>query len=73
MKNVTLSADEDLIAAARKRARTEDTTLNEVFRRWLASDARPDDVLQRYEAAMADISGHLRVGHKLTRAQMNER
>ena len=35
MTNVTLSADEDLIAAARDRAASEDTTLDEQFRGWL--------------------------------------
>ena len=35
MKNITLSADEGLIEAARERARTEHTTLNEQFRLWL--------------------------------------
>lgn len=32
---ITLSADENLIEAVRKRARAEHTTLNEQFRRWL--------------------------------------
>ena len=36
MKNVTLSADENLIEAARQRAASDRTTLNEQFRRWLA-------------------------------------
>ncbi|MDZ7728611.1 MAG: hypothetical protein U5Q44_10705 [Dehalococcoidia bacterium] len=36
MKNITLSADENLIEAARERARRENTTLNEQFRRWLS-------------------------------------
>ena len=35
MKNITLSADEALIEAARQRAASENTTLNEQFRRWL--------------------------------------
>ena len=35
MKNITLSADENLIEAARARAREERTTLNDLFRRWL--------------------------------------
>ena len=35
MKNITLSADENLIAAARDRAASENTTLNEQFRGWL--------------------------------------
>jgi hypothetical protein len=33
MRNITLSAEEDLIAAARTRARAAHTTLNEEFRR----------------------------------------
>ena len=36
MKEITLSADEDLLAAAQERARAENTTLDEEFRRWLA-------------------------------------
>ena len=35
MKNITLSADENLIEAARQRAVSEHTTLNEQFRLWL--------------------------------------
>jgi hypothetical protein len=33
MKNITLSADEKLIEAARARAQAEQTSLNEQFRR----------------------------------------
>jgi hypothetical protein len=36
MKNITLSADEKLIEAARARAQAEQTSLNEQFRRWLS-------------------------------------
>ena len=35
MKNITLSADAELIEKARKRAATEHTTLNAQFRIWL--------------------------------------
>ena len=35
MKNITLSADQDLIEAARRRASAEHTTLNAQFRLWL--------------------------------------
>jgi hypothetical protein len=73
MKNITLSADEDLIEAARARARAEKTTLNEQFRRWLADYARTQDRLQRYDAAMAALRGKVKVGRKLTRDEMNER
>ena len=36
MKNITLSADEDLIERARLVAREQRRTLNDVFREWLA-------------------------------------
>ena len=39
MKNITLSAEDHLIAAARQRAAAEHTTLNEQFRLWLLSYA----------------------------------
>ena len=35
MKNVTLSADDDLIEQARLVARSQHTTLNAAFREWL--------------------------------------
>lgn len=72
MKNITLSADEELIAAARERARTENTTLNEQFRRWLADYAQAQR-MRRYEDVMAGLRGKLVVGKKLTRDEMNER
>ena len=40
MRNITLSADADLIDAARRRAAAECTTLNAQFRLWLASFGR---------------------------------
>ena len=36
MKNITLSADEDLIERARQIARAQHKTLNAAFREWLA-------------------------------------
>ena len=73
MKNITLSADDDLIQAARQKAASEHTTLNEQFRRWLA-----DYVGRKRQAAeavrvMREMQGRLRVGRKLTREEMNER
>ena len=35
MKNITLSADEDLIERARQMARQQNRTLNDAFREWL--------------------------------------
>lgn len=73
MRNITLSADADLIEAARERARAERTTLNDEFRRWLASYARRETLLRDYDAVVAAVSGRVRVGRKLTREEMNER
>ncbi|HMO44809.1 MAG TPA: hypothetical protein PKB14_02115 [Rubrivivax sp.] len=73
MKNITLSADERLIEAARERARAEQTTLNEQFRRWLADYASTHQRLQSYDRLMASIRGKARVGRKLSRDEMNER
>jgi hypothetical protein len=73
MKNITLSADEHLIEAARARARAEKTTLNEQFRRWLADYAKQYERMKRYDKAVENARGKLVVGRKLTRDEMNER
>lgn len=73
MKNITLSADEKLIEAARERARAEHTTLNEQFRRWLADYVRREQQAERAMAVVGELRGKLRVGRKLTREEMNER
>ena len=72
MKNITLSADEAVIEAAREQARAEHTTLNQQFRIWLASYAQRQR-MQRYEEVMTQLRGKIVVGRKLTREEMNER
>ena len=73
MKNITLSADESLIEAARAQARADNTTLNEQFRRWLAHYARKAR-MARYEEVMKDLRGKINTGgRKFTRDEMNER
>jgi hypothetical protein len=73
MKNITLSADESLIEAARARARSEQTTLNEQFRRWLATYAQTRGRMAHYDAVMLDLRGKVKVGRCLSRGAMNER
>ena len=73
MKNITLSADEKLIEAARERARTENTTLNEQFRRWLEEYTQQQERMRRYDEVIASLKGKVRVGRKFTRDEMNER
>jgi hypothetical protein len=74
MKNITLSADEGLIEAARERARTEHTTLNEQFRRWLKEYARREQQADEAMAVIRELRGKVRTGgRKFTRNDMNER
>jgi hypothetical protein len=73
MKNITFSADEHLIAAARQRAAAEHTTLNEQFRRWLADYVQREQQAAEALAVMRELQGRVRVGRKLTREEMNER
>jgi len=73
MKNITLSADERTIEAARARAREEHSTLNEKFREWLNDYARADNRVEQYETVVARLKGQVKVGRKLTREEMNER
>lgn len=73
MKNITLSADEHLIEAARARAVREHTTLNEQFRAWLEDYTRRQARLEAYDSLTSELEGKVRIGSKLTRDEMNER
>ena len=74
MKNVTLSADEHLIEAARQRAAAERTTLDAQFRRWLEDyvgrRSRADAGAAAIESLRAGISTG---GRRFARDEMNER
>ena len=74
MKNITLSADDHLIEAARARARADQTTLNEQFRRWLADYVRQEQQTDSAMALIEELRGQVRTGgRKFTRDEMNER
>jgi len=74
MKNITLSADDKLIEAARARARAEKTTLNEQFRRWLADYVQQEQTTESAIALIEELRGQVRTGgRKFTRNEMNER
>lgn len=72
LKNVTLSAEAELIEQARRRAREEHKTLNALFREWLLRYAGVQDRVERYRQLMKEL-GHVRAGRKFTREEMNER
>jgi len=74
MKNITLSADEHLIDAARQRAVAEHTTLNEQFRLWLEGYVRRKQRADEAMAVVERLRGYVRTGgRKFTRDEMNER
>jgi predicted transcriptional regulator len=72
MKNVTLSADEDLIEKARSIARTQRKTLNTAFREWLVQFTSSDGDARNYHALMKNLR-HIRAGRHFPREEMNER
>jgi hypothetical protein len=73
MKNITLSAPEELINQARKRAAANGTTLNQEFRDWLAAQSIDNkERLLRYQRLMKQLS-HVDAGRHFTREEMNER
>lgn len=74
MKNITLSADERLIEAARERARAERTTLNEAFRRWLTEYAGTGRGASDAMKLIDELRHTVRTGGRtFTRDEMNER
>ena len=73
MRDVTLSADEALIENARRRAESEHTTLNNLFREWLARYAgEPQLTAEQGRDALAKAA-YFRAGRRLTREERNER
>jgi hypothetical protein len=72
VKNITLSADPDLIEKARQVAKSERKTLNAAFREWLKDyTSRAGDV-SAYLALMERLK-HIDAGGPYTRDEMNER
>jgi hypothetical protein len=72
MKNITLSADEDLIEQARLVARSQHKTLNTAFREWLEQFAAQAGNVQEFDALMKRL-GRVKAGRKFSRDEMNER
>jgi hypothetical protein len=70
MKNITLSADEDLIERARLVARAQQTTLNAAFRQWLAQFTASSGDTQSFDGVMKRLR-HVDAGHHIGRDEMN--
>lgn len=73
MRNVTLSADEALIDSARRRAESEHTTLNNLFREWLARYAGESRLTPEQIRRTVAAAAHFRAGRRFTREERNER
>ena len=74
LRNITLSADEQLIVRAREKAGAAQTTLNVEFRKWLAtySAAQDDTAVARFQDVMKQLT-RVDAGRSFTRDEMNER
>jgi hypothetical protein len=73
MKNITMSASEELIEQARQIARAKQTTLNQAFRDWLAEYTARESGVREYRALMQNLADSgVRAGRKFSRDEMNE-
>ena len=72
MKNITLSADEDLIEQARQVARSQRRTLNAAFRDWLVQFTAQSGNGQEVDALMRHFR-HVNAGRHFNRDEINER
>jgi hypothetical protein len=72
MKNITLSADENLIEQARLVAAARHKTLNAAFREWLEQYAAQAGRGAAVDALMRRLQ-HVRSAGRYTREEMNER
>ena len=72
VKNVTLSAEDRVLERAREVARRRSTTLNQMFRAWLAELTAERTRKDRYEELMRRLS-RARSGGRFTRDEMNAR
>ncbi len=71
-RNITLSADEGLIERARARARQQRTSLNAVFRQWLAAYAGEQNAADSYCQLMEQFEA-VRSDRSFSRRELNER
>ena len=72
MKNITFSADEDLIEQARMIARAQKKTLNTAFREWLLQFTQRTGNAQEFDSLMKRLR-HVQAGRHFSRDEMNER
>jgi hypothetical protein len=72
VKNITLSAEENLIEQARLAAKAQHTTLNAAFREWLIQFSERQNDTKEFDSLMKRLK-YVKVARKFTRDEMNER
>jgi hypothetical protein len=72
MKNITLSADAELIRKVREKSHREHTTLNANFRRWLRQYLSKNSKTADFQAFMSSMD-YVSPGRRFSRDEMNER
>ncbi len=72
MKNITFSADENVIKRARIRANQAGTTLNELFREWLGTYAKQEIGSDQYRRLMKQFE-YAKPGKHYSREELNAR
>jgi len=72
LRNITLSAEKDLIQKAREKAKKTQTTLNAQFRQWLENYINMEKNADNYDDLMDELNYFKPTG-KYTREEMNER
>ena len=73
MKNITLSADDNLIERARDVARAQKRTLNDAFREWLVQFTQQPGNVEEFDALMERLRRNVVLHPPYTRDEMNER
>jgi hypothetical protein len=72
LKNITLSAEEQLITRARDKAGERGTTLNAEFRVWLSAFVEQEQAARGYQELMSRLE-YARPGRRFTREDLNAR
>lgn len=72
MKNITLSAEEELIQKARSVAHRRATSLNDLFRSWLRELTRDAGQSKNYDRLMERLESR-QSGRTFSREELNER
>jgi hypothetical protein len=72
LRNITLSADPELIDRAREIAKENNTTLNNEFRTWLSQYVNSPEIRENYHSIMERLS-YYQPERTYTRDEMNER